>query len=93
MQKEYKIYSGLSYKSKFDKNKKDNSSWKVYISVIQGTYEIICFTLCKKCGLIDHTKRLQFIIAMPNLDELLHEQIQQVQQCIPAVFGLDMKIK
>ena len=93
MQKEYKLYSGLSYKSKLDKNKKENSSWKVYMSVMQGTYEIICFNLCKKCGLIDDTKRLYCIIAMPNVDELLHEQIQQVQQCIPVVLGLDVKIK
>ena len=56
MQKEYKLYSCLSYKSKLDKNKKDNSSWKVYISVMQDMYERICFKLCKKCGLIGHTK-------------------------------------
>ena len=54
--KEYKLYSCLSYKSKLDKNKKDNSSWKVYMGVMQGMYERICFKLCKKCGLIGYTK-------------------------------------
>ena len=79
--KEYKLYSCLSYKSRLDKNKNENSSWRVYMGIMQRMSERICFKLCKKCGLIGHTKysRIRLNILSHNFN--IREYSRQSWRC------------